>query len=85
MLLILEKNPMPSFMFFVKGKTLYIQFDKILKDTQLIIRNSSDEVIVQKNIKQSDHALVQIEQPAGTYKVQLIKDDLQIKKNIHIK
>ena len=68
-----------------KNKTVYVHLDRIIKLGRLIISDSTNEIILEKQIIESNYESVILNQDAGRYFIQISSECINSRKTITIK
>lgn len=76
---------MHSVLILVREKIVYIQFEEILEQGNLVITNILGDKVFEEKISDTNYKAITLDQPAGKYRLEIYTDTSNIKKTFHIK
>lgn len=75
---------MPDSLIYTEGKTVFIQLDRIVERGMIMIYNPSNQLVIYKEIKNSNFEKISIDNDSGNYIIKLILERNIITKKISL-
>lgn len=75
---------MPDSLIFTEGKTVFIQLDRIIDNGLILIFNHANELVLQKEFRNSNFEKIKIADSKGQFTIKLVFERITISKRISI-